>query len=346
MIGTLKLRDFTAFEKLDLGCSPGINILVGENGTGKTHILKLVYAACELSNSEDDNFLGLLPSIFKPNRASGLIRKGSKKNSSVAFYESDKNIGVEYSLTGMGGVEGDKPTALFTTADSSAVERWQKNKQRAVYIPVKEMLSNAPGFRSLYSAREIAFEKVYADIIDKALLPPLKNGGTADFSSILEMLQKALGGEIGQSDENFYLDGPEYKLEFMLLAEGLRKLGLLWLLVRNGSLARGSVLCWDEPEANLNPRLMKTVVEILLRLQRLGVQIFLATHSYVLLKEFDLQSQSSDKIRFHALYHDAKSRSVQVDSTDDYLQINPNAIADTFADLYDRDLNRALGETT
>ncbi|HIJ26355.1 MAG TPA: ATP-binding protein, partial [Gammaproteobacteria bacterium] len=47
-------------------------------------------------------------------------------------------------------------------------------------------------------------------------------------------------------------------------------------MIQNGTLLQGAVLCWDEPETNLNPRLMKTVVAILIELQRLGVQIFLS----------------------------------------------------------------------
>ena len=34
---------------------------------------------------------------------------------------------------------------------------------------------------------------------------------------------------------------------------------------------------------------------------------------------------------------------IALHSTDDYLSIHPNAIADTFMDLYDRDVERALG---
>ena len=48
----------------------------------------------------------------------------------------------------------------------------------------------------------------------------------------------------------------------------------LWLLIQNGTLTEGSVLFWDEPETNLNPKLFGPVVEILLELQRQGVQIF------------------------------------------------------------------------
>ena len=44
-------------------------------------------------------------------------------------------------------------------------------------------------------------------------------------------------------------------IEFSLLSEGVRKLALLWILIPNGTLSSGSVLLWDEPETNLNPKL-------------------------------------------------------------------------------------------
>lgn len=132
-------------------------------------------------------------------------------------------------------------------------------------------------------------------------------------------------------------------MEFTLLAEGVRKLGLLWLLIQNGTLLNGSVLCWDEPEANLNPGLMRIVVEILIELQRMGVQVFLTTHNYVLLKEFDLQMKDQDEIIFHSLFRDEQRNEVQISSTDNYLNIAPNIIDDTYADLIDREITRSMG---
>ena len=82
----------------------------------------------------------------------------------------------------------------------------------------------------------------------------------------------------------------------------MRKLGLLWLLIRNGTLKPGAVLFWDEPETNLNPKLYGVVVDVLLELQRIGVQVFLATHDYVILREIDLQAKEGDKVAFHSLY--------------------------------------------
>ena len=45
-ISRLELRSFTQFSELDIDFAPKINIIVGENGTGKTHLLKAAYALC------------------------------------------------------------------------------------------------------------------------------------------------------------------------------------------------------------------------------------------------------------------------------------------------------------
>lgn len=131
-------------------------------------------------------------------------------------------------------------------------------------------------------------------------------------------------------------------MEFTLLAEGIRKLGLLWLLIQNGTLLSGSILFWDEPETNLNPKLFGVLMDIILDLQRNGVQVFLATHDYVILKELDLRKKKNDKLKFHSLYKDEKSGEIHCDSIDSYLKISPNAIAEAFADLYDREIRRSM----
>ena len=128
-----------------------------------------------------------------------------------------------------------------------------------------------------------------------------------------------------------------------MLAEGLRKLGLLWLLIQNGTLVEGSVLFWDEPETNLNPRLFGPVVEILFELQRQGVQVFIATHDYLILKQLDLQTTDKDQVSYHALHRD-ETGELACSTTNSYLGIDPNAIADAFSDVYDLEIQRSLGK--
>ena len=102
-------------------------------------------------------------------------------------------------------------------------------------------------------------------------------------------------------------------------------------------------LLWDEPENNLNPQLLKLIAEILIELARNGQQIIIATHDYVLLKWFDLlvDEGKGDEIKFHSFYND--SGDIKVDSQDSFLKLSKNLITDTFVELYEADIEKALG---
>lgn len=73
-----------------------------------------------------------------------------------------------------------------------------------------------------------------------------------------------------------------------LVAEGMRKLAMLSRLIANGTLLESGFLFWDEPEANLNPRVLRYVAETIAQLARSGVQVFVGTHSLYLLKELEI----------------------------------------------------------
>ena len=182
----------------------------------------------------------------------------------------------------------------------------------------------------------------YHDILQRAYLPPLRKLAQAPLQKQLDGLKAAMGGSVVIKGEEFFLDTGDGFLEFTLLAEGLRKLALLQLLIRNGTLRPGAALFWDEPETNLNPKLLNVAMQSLLELQRAGVQIFLATHDYVVLEELNLQQQEDDALLFHALYR-GESGDLACNTVSNYLGIYPNVIMDTFDDLYDREIKRSLG---
>jgi predicted ATP-dependent endonuclease of OLD family len=334
-LSKVEVENFTAFKKLSIDLSPGVNVFIGTNGTGKTHLLKLLYTACSVTEGEQALFAAKLRDVFKPyeSRLGRLVRRQTTSATAklAIWRDADHKIGASFSN------HTDKAESVKTSGES----RWKDTKTVAAYIPVKEMLAHAPGFSSLYKKREIAFEETYADIIDLAYLPKLKGQPDKARNRLLKTLEQAIQGKVIVKGEHFFLRNKQGELEFSLLAEGMRKLALIWLLIQNGVLLKGSVLFWDEPESNLNPSLMKEVVTLMLELQRMGVQMFLATHNYVVLKEFDLQKAKADKLRFHSLYR-AADDAVTATSVDNYLDIHPNAIASTFSDLYDRDVGRAL----
>ena len=333
----VKLENFTAFESINVDFSPGVNVIVGANGTGKTHILKILYSACAITFGEDiEKSFGLkLRNVFNPylGRMGRLARRQSKSVNAkiVVTREGGKKLSAAFSN------HTHKPEKVVVTG----ILNWKNTGIVSAYIPVKEMLAHAPGFLATASRREIAFEEVYVDILKRAFLPILKDPSNKDRQKLLTALQKAIEGKVIVNGEHFFLKNQQGDLEFTLLAEGMRKLALIWLLIQNGTLLAGSVLFWDEPEANLNPSLMGEVVEVILELQRLGVQVFLTTHNYVLLKQFDLRKKQPDSVRYHSLFRD-ENNAVSAHSTDSYLAISPNSIADTFDELYDLELKRSL----
>lgn len=337
-ITKIKFIQFTAFERLDFIASPGINVLVGANGTGKTHLMKVAYAACDISKTKID-FAEKLVSVFMPSSRNlgRLVRRQQTSSRDLI------NCHIEIFRNDVLSIQAYFPNLVRHSSDAtvSYVKEWCDHPVESVYIPVKEMLANAPGFRSLYAQREIHFEEIYADILDRAYLPLLRDPMDRDYS-LLADLQQIIGGEVTTEGEEFFLSSEQGNLEFMLLAEGMRKLGLLWRLIRNGTMSKGSILFWDEPETNLNPKLFGPLVEILLELQRMGVQVFIATHDYVILKELDLRMNSQDQIAFHSLYHHPKNDQIHLHTTETYLDIHPNAIAQAFDSLYDREVERSL----
>ena len=111
--------------------------------------------------------------------------------------------------------------------------------------------------------------------------------------------------------------------------------------IQNETLTQGGMLFWDEPESNLNPHLSQTVVKILLELSKMGVQIFISTHDYVLLKEFQLAVTEQDNVLYHVLFRN-ENGNIEHSSTSDLDELSPNAIDSTFSRILDDEIQIGL----
>lgn len=106
-----------------------------------------------------------------------------------------------------------------------------------------------------------------------------------------------------------------------LVAEGMRKFATLYKLLANGTLTPETTLFWDEPEANLNPALLKDMASILTELAQAGFQVILATHSLFLMRELHILAQLKKKpVRYFGLYA-GEDGAVQVERQDDLMQL-------------------------
>jgi len=341
LIQSLVLKNFTKFEDFSINFSPKINVIIGENGTGKTQLLKTIYAlesaledkermavkeAGELSQIITKKFL----SVFLPlDNKLGKLRMagvGSEQAEVQVTLGNDEKFGVRFNVNSQTVALGDTNYRIGVG-------------DKPVFIPTKEVLSIMKGFTSLYEKYGLSFDQTYYDICVSLDLPEMRSENVSEKSKwAIEEIEKVCGGRFifnGGGNVTFKSGDVEYSAN--VVAEGFRKIGMLSRLLATGAIrpGRGGTLLWDEPETNMNPKLMKLLVSVLFELARNGQQIIIATHDYVLLKWFDLLADKGqgDLVSFHTLYKDSETSQVRVKSTDNYLDIEPNPISEAFSSL-------------
>jgi hypothetical protein len=212
--------------------------------------------------------------------------------------------------------------------------------KKSVMIPTTEMLSHSKGLLALVYERMMPFEQIEIDILVKAQTPETRQI-TPNALKILEQIKLIIGGEVVFQDDTFYMQKENGdKIPFFLEASGYRKFGLLWKLLRNGSLESGTVLFWDEPENSLNPELVPILVDILLELSRNGVQVFIATHSQILSEYFAVSRQKGDTVFFYSLYKDGEQ--IKYDKDDRFDLLVPNNLTSEPVRLYEKQVENGL----
>ncbi|MCI4052946.1 ATP-binding protein, partial [Klebsiella pneumoniae] len=136
--------------------------------------------------------------------------------------------------------------------------------------------------------------------------PLAKGPRETKIRELLEPIENAMGGKVSEEQGRFYLSltNTGGKIEAPLVAEGLRKFVMIARLIATGALLDKGYLFWDEPEANLNPKLIKVAARIIWSLSQQGIQVFIATHSLFLLRELELlklENNTDLPVRFFSL---------------------------------------------
>lgn len=327
-IERIQMTNFTVFESFDLHFASGINVFIGENGTGKTHIMKLIYAACKAGNprvSFSQKIVGVfLPDDYKINR---LISKKKNAPAEVKIFGQSKDSAK--TLT----IDFDNKTKKWDAVVKNKTN-WEEEftNTEAVFIPAKEILSNSYNLISANEKTNVQFDDTYIDIIHSAKVN-MAEDDSKYFKPILAQLVEIMEGKVlfDKEKDKFYITYRNSKLEFNLVAEGIRKMGLIWQLVNNGILKEGSVLFWDEPEANINPKYIPLLVDVMVALQSNGVQVFISTHDYTLAKYLDIKAHGAS-VKFHSLYKTEEG--VKCETSEKFKNLEINSIRDTFIQLY------------
>ena len=345
----LVLHDFMCFAHAELRFLPGINVFIGENGTGKTALLKLMYASLRGLNQRTEVVrvakadtetatAARLMGVFKPDRLGRLVRRRQGRAASsveLSFLVHEPN--------GDDWVWRKEPASFSFSIGSQAVKRVtvadavEPLTAPALFLPSREVLSIYPGFLSLYERHEIHFDETYRDLCEALGHPKLRGPRSAFVSGVFDALAERLGATVRLKDDRFYIAFPgQGEFEAALVSEGLRKLGVLMHLVLNGMLTDKYVLFWDEPESSLNPKYVAVLVEVLKILASEGVQVFLASHDYLLTQKLSLIAESDDKTESQFFSLNAGDEGVTVEQASTLLDLKHNPIADEFEAHYSK----------
>jgi len=329
-ISTVEIEKFLVFKnKFSADFCNGVNIFIGANGSGKTTLMKVMYATCKYTSHNDIDLnisqIGMLNHYF--NYREDIISNNGTVL--VNFINSTQNKKVVYVKFNINPLDGHVAECSYGF------------ESPAIYIPPEDMLSHSKGFLALTNERKMPFDQTQIDILSKASIPET-NDTTPNAEKVIDKIKAIIGGNVVYENDTFYIikDSGE-KVSFSFEASGFRKFGLLLKLLRNGLLENNTILFWDEPENSLNPEILPDMVNILLELQKNGVQIFVATHSYALARWFELNMTNENTLKYFNMQK--TENGIEYNTADTYLKLNQSVLEDAGDKLFNAVVKNGIG---
>jgi len=338
------IKRFGLFSDETFEFSSGLNVFIGRNGCGKSHLLKLLYTLVKAFGEAPEN-----GSVLESEK---LENRLASKLAGVFRPEGDRIGRLVQRNTGQGLAKvsatfSNEKTCGFTLSTQDTI-KGAKGKvgvlNEAVFLPSREALALFEGFIASYKKRELSFDETFYDLCVALSASPLRGRRGGMLDDLAKPFEEEIRGKVSLDGGRFYVKGDDGRIEAHLVSEGWRKLAALAQLIVNGSLTRNGFLFWDEPEANLNPRMVVQLSETLLRLANQGIQVFVVSHDYLLTTRLSLASEYPEVIpeeqrcpvKFFGLARKGSDeKGVSVSSGSRLADLQDNPILAEYAALYD-----------
>lgn len=285
MISDFCLQDYGPITRAEGQSLGAINLFLGENSTGKTFLLKALYSAIRSHEeahrgNNNQDFSEVLSDklywTFQPNKLGDIVAKGDKKKLTASITLSDKS-----SLLFSFGAD----TTKKVTPQLNNLTRRDSN---SVFLPPKEVLSLMD---VIYKSAEIdkifGFDATYSDLVAALKIPSQKGRNRNAFAASRQQLETMFTGkvEFDNKSGNWIYKKGNAKYSIMSTAEGVKKIAILDVLLSNRYLDDQSIIFIDEPESALHPTAIVEFLDIIAVLAKAGLQFFIATHSYYVIKK-------------------------------------------------------------
>ena len=162
-----KIENYTVFQSCQFEFGEGINVFIGENGTGKTHLMKLLYSASQATDARvsvaNKLVRTMLPDDYNISRL--LTRRPGSTHATIRICAK----GEEGNLTKNLKISFHSKTKKWE-ADVTGETGWENAFQgeSSIFIPAKEILSNSFNLNAAVEKGNVLFDDTYLDILNSA----------------------------------------------------------------------------------------------------------------------------------------------------------------------------------
>ena len=340
-ISEIQLKNFGMIEDFTSSQFANINLIIGENGTGKTFLLKTLYSAIrsleEYRRGDDIKTINEVLSeklrwTFQVERLGDMVTRTVENGLSLTVRLGNDEIAYQFSQS-----------ASSKVGVASAPEKGKMGN--SVYIPAKEVLSL---FSVILKSREVdksfGFDDTYYDLVKALRISPSRGKNYTVFASSRKAVGNVINGKVDYDEENgkwFYKNKKNQKFSIGATSEGVKKIAIMDRLLANGYLDDNSIIFIDEIESALHPEAVCQLLDMIDKIANdMGLQVFITSHSYFVIKKLCLIAMKNPGLVSCISLNKDKRQPIHVCDLHDGMP--ENSIIDTSIRLYEQEIEEVL----
>lgn len=294
MLNSIKLTNFGPLTNIEWNNLNKINLVIGGNGSGKTFLLKALYSAMrtieeykrgDVQRTAAEILADKLYWTFQSEKIGDLVSKGATGPLSCRIKFDQRDFLYSF---------GKDTTKQISQLESHVSPR----ESNSIFLPAKEVLSlHHIILKSREQDKVFGFDDTYLDLARALGQSPKRGKNYPEFAQSRNSLEDILDGKVEYDEATGrwqFKNKNNQKFHIGVTAEGVKKIAILDTLLGNRYLDRSSIIFIDEPESALHPVAISKLLDIMVMLSDFGIQIFLASHSYFVVKKLFLISQEKN----------------------------------------------------
>ena len=340
-IQALELENFGNISSFQCSDFSNINLIIGENATGKTFLLKAMYSAIrsmeEYKRGDDVRSMSeILPEklrwTFQVDKLGDIVNRSASESLRFKIETDHEQNCMEYQFSQSANTKVGNVTAPKAQKEGNSV-----------FIPAKEVLSL---FSVILKSREVdksfGFDDTYYDLVKSLQIAPTKGKNFTAFSKARKELSTVINGKVDYDNHSgkwFYKNESGQKFSIGATAEGVKKISIMDRLLGNAYVNKDSVLFIDELESALHPDAICDFLDMISYISHeMGIQVFISTHSYFVIKKlFLIALKHPGEVTCISL---AKGKEPQICNLSDGMP--ENSIIQASIDLYKQEITEVL----